>query len=194
MSGLTCTSESCALYRLYFGITDSMSLVPAWVGAPVLKMTASPRRSFEYRHAHTRAMDLTSAMPIRARPRWMPCPRSNGAWRACSASVHTVRECHAVQCSAVQRSALQCVHAGRHVSRMACVACVRAHALMCVYPYVCGTRGSVCMRACVFACACACVRACVRACSHVLSSTCEQYVCQGFCLRRDFPNVDGATD
>ena len=39
----------------------------AGMGVPVLKMTASGARRgghFEYRHAHTRAMDVPSAMPI----------------------------------------------------------------------------------------------------------------------------------
>ena len=52
-----------ALYRLYLGIADGMSI--ARVGAvPVLKLTASGRGGrFEYRHAHTRATDMPSAMP-----------------------------------------------------------------------------------------------------------------------------------
>ena len=38
------------------------------MGVPVLKMTAS---TFEYRHTHTRAMGMPSAMPIYNYGRWL---------------------------------------------------------------------------------------------------------------------------
>ena len=51
-----------ALYRLYLGIADGMSIAQVWV----CRHPKLPRRRgghFEYRHAHTRAMDMASAMP-----------------------------------------------------------------------------------------------------------------------------------
>ena len=48
---------------IYTGIADGMSIARVWV----CRYSKSPPRRgghFEYRHAHTRAMDMPSAMPI----------------------------------------------------------------------------------------------------------------------------------
>ena len=52
-----------ALYRLYIGIADGTSIARVWARR---YSNWPPRRGgqFEHRHAHTRAMDMLSAMPI----------------------------------------------------------------------------------------------------------------------------------
>ena len=61
--GWSMDASLAALYRLYLGITDGAPFARAWARQ---HSKCLPRRGgrFEYRHAHTRATGMPSAMPI----------------------------------------------------------------------------------------------------------------------------------